>query len=96
MIEISNPSKSPDLAVLESFFISNYLPLFLGIHYLEEDNTVHVIISSNKFEKLPTNERILNIFSLIKTKLPDILGSTILIVEAYSLNELEDLLEYYV
>lgn len=96
MIEISNPKSPPDLAKLESFFICNYIPYFLGITYVEDENYVHVVISSKKFDNLPVNERIVNIFSLIKTKLPDILDSTILVVEAYSLNEIEDLLEYYV
>lgn len=96
MIEISK--NQPDIQKINSFFITHYLPVFLGVEEIieNEDKTVHVIVSSNKFDKLTVDKRILNIFNLIKEKEPSILDSTKLIVEAYTWTELEDVLDYYV
>lgn len=85
--------KMTDKAKLEYILCAYLRPTFL---ILEEDDggDIKIIVSTNSFSYLTIDERINKIFVLLYDKCPDILGRRLVIVEAYSSTELDEILDH--
>ena len=81
---------------LESFFVLEFRPHFLSIVCQPDLSPpeYNVMIFSHIFKGMSIADRITYIFSLLKEKNPDILSTNVVIVEAFTASELEDLIEY--
>lgn len=84
----------PLLVELESTLITNIRPNFLSVIYEADDSPfIHIIISKSSFQDISVNDRLNQIFSLLKTKNPDIIEKHSVIIETFSSEELEDLID---
>lgn len=83
-----------DIATLESILVSFFNPSFLHITKPDEDNDIQLVISSNQFNYLTTQERIKTIMECIMLNIPTMFENRLIIIQAYSENEFEDVLDY--
>lgn len=81
-----------DLNRLEYILISHFRPTFLFIEPPNELDQICIIISCIKFNMLPIEGRIAEIFTLLNNTIPDILQRKLLIVQAYNSDEMEEIL----
>lgn len=92
---ITNPKKKIvelNWARLEYSLIVYFRPTFLLISDPRINDDVQIIISSIKFNYLPIQGRVAEVFKLINEKCPEILENRLLLVQAYNSQEIEDVL----
>jgi hypothetical protein len=80
------------LAELETMLIAKLRPTFLVISYADE-NSIDVIISTVAFANMGIQERVNSVFSLISKLTPDIIKEKLIVVQTFSSNEIQELLE---
>ena len=82
------------LATIESVITSYFSPTFLHISQPDEDNDIHLIVSSSMFNYTTTQERIKQIMERIMLHIPDAYKDRLIIIQAYSSPEFEDVIDY--
>ena len=87
-------STKRSLATLESSLIIWYRPSFLHITNPDEDNDIQVLISSRIFNNKTVQERIQMIMSTILNYVPDLFEDRLIVIQAYTPEEMDDVLEY--
>lgn len=81
-------------ALLEKQLILFLRPSFLHITEPDFDDDIQVLISTRQFNNKSVQERIVTVFKIIKTHCPKILKDRLLVIQAYTPNEMDDILEY--
>lgn len=81
-------------ALLEKQLILFLRPSFLHITEPDFDDDIQVLISTRQFNNKTIQERIIAVFKIIKTYCPKILKDRLLVVQAYTPDEMDDILEY--
>ena len=91
---IKTPSKELQLylAKLETILVSQYRPVFLAIMSPDENGDIQIIISCIQFNYLTIQERINHIFNLLNDKIPDIVKDRLILIQAFSTEQMEDVL----
>lgn len=85
---------SEAISEIQSIFLTNFRPIVLNLEVIDENpQYIHIVVCSRYFEKTPVNERTTKLFDLIKLNNPDILEN-ILVIEAFTFSEMEDIYEY--
>lgn len=79
-------------AELESSLVYHLRPHFLMIDIVED--CFHIIISQPSFRNQPIPERISDIFNLLKIHHTDILNKYPIVVQCFSAEEMNNVLEY--
>lgn len=82
------------IASLESTLIVWYRPSFLHITNPDEDNDVQVLISSRIFNNKTVQERVQMVMATIMNYTPELFEDRLIIIQAYSPEEMDDVLEY--
>ncbi len=82
------------LDVLEKSLIIFFRPSFLHITSPDFDDDIQVVISTRHFSNKTVQERIIMVYNLIKKDCPQILDDRLVVVQAYTPNEMDDILEY--
>jgi hypothetical protein len=82
-----------DVTRIESVLSAYARPVFLAITKPDENNDIRVVLSSIAFKTMSIGQRISYVFNLIKTHIPDTLNERLIVVQAYSPDELEEALE---
>lgn len=82
------------LDVLEKSLIIFFRPSFLHITNPDFDDDIQVVISTRHFSNKTVQERIIMVYNLIKKDCPQILDDRLVVVQAYTPNEMDDILEY--
>jgi len=81
------------LKKIEHTLILHFKPTFIWVDLPNEQGDIHVVISCLRFNYLTIQERILDIYNLLNWKIPDILYTHLIVVEAYNSSEMDELLE---
>jgi len=81
------------LKKIEHTLILHFKPTFIWVDLPNEQGDIHVVISCLRFNYLTIQERILDIYNLLNWKIPDILSTHLIVVEAYNSSEMDELLE---
>jgi len=79
------------LKKLEALLISHFRPTFFDIKQIDE-NSIHIIISCLQFNYLDIQSRIQDVFNLINSRIPDIMENTLIVVQAYNSEEMNELI----
>lgn len=77
---------------LETVLCAYARPTFLAITQPDEDNDIQVVITCLAFDMMTVAERVSYIFDIIKKHCPDILEDRLVIVQAYTSDEIESIL----
>lgn len=80
-------------ADLEYLLCVKLRPTFLIINYNHLEDCFEILISTIAFNKMKIEERIKNIFNLILVYKPDIIKSKLVVIQAHSSEEINDLLD---
>lgn len=80
-------------AEIECTLVVGFFPSFLN--YIIEEDYIHFIISSNQFKNLKISDRISLIFQKLRLHDVCILNEVPIIIEAFTTNEIEDLIDYH-
>lgn len=83
-----------DLGILEKSLILFFRPSFLHITSPDLDNDIQVLIATRHFNAKNVHERILMVYSEIKKNCPQVLKDRLVVVQAYTPTEMDDVLEY--
>ncbi len=83
-----------DLTLLENSLILSFRPSFLHITSPDIDNDIQVLISTRHFNAKNVHERIIMVYNLIKKTCPKVLEDRLVVVQAYTPIEMDDVLEY--
>lgn len=94
IMDTTNLNERLNLALLESVLVSYFTPTFLHVSKPDDDNDIHVILSSPQFNYLTTQERIKEVMTCIMSNIPDAYKDRLIIVQAYTTNEFEDVIDY--
>jgi hypothetical protein len=91
--------KKPDtikkrLATLESCLIVWYRPAFLHITEPDEDNDIQLIIASKLFNNKSVELRIQMVMKTIGLYCDDLFEDRLIIIQAYTPDEMDEVLEY--
>jgi hypothetical protein len=78
---------------LEHILSAYARPIFLAITEPDEDNDIQIVISSLAFKTMSVGERVSYVFSLIKKHAPDVLNERLVIIQTYSPDEIEEVLD---
>lgn len=81
-------------ASLESALIIWYRPTFLHITPPDEDNDIQIIIASDLFIHRPVQGRIKTVMTTIDLYAPEIYDDRLVIIQAYTPEEMDEILEY--
>lgn len=82
-----------DLAKLEHVLIYDFSPCFLSIVYIAETNTIVIKIARSQFKHLTIDQRIDDVFTLLKFKQSDIIKNYTICVMAYDDKEINEIME---
>lgn len=82
------------LASLESSIIIWYHPSFLHITNPDEDNDIQVMLASSVFNSKSVQDRIQMVMSTIQTYTPELFDDRLIIIQAYTSDEMEEVLKY--
>ena len=82
-----------DVARIEYVLSAYARPVFLAITNPDENDDIRIVLASIAFKTMSIGERITYVFNLIKTHIPDILNERLIIIQAYSPDELEEALD---
>lgn len=77
---------------IERILIASLRPIFIGSEFLEEENTLNVIICCRSFSNLTVEERIKIVYDVIE-KDTEVEKKPTVIVQAFNESELDELLE---
>lgn len=80
-------------AEIETTLVIAFFPSFLN--YVVSEGYIHFVISSHRFEGLSVAERTSLVFSKLKLHDPEILEKALVVVEAFTTDEVEDLIDFY-
>lgn len=83
------------VADLEQILITKLRPTFLiitdpNIHY---EGDIYIVISTLSFKNMSIQKRIKSVFSLILKYIPDIIKNRLVVIQAYSGSEIEEVIE---
>lgn len=87
-------STNSDLILLEKSLILFFRPSFLHITNPDENNDIQVILSTRHFNQKTVQERIIMVYNVIKQNCPIALNDRLVITQAYSPLEMDEILEY--
>lgn len=82
-----------DTIKLEYILSAYARPVFLSITKPDENNDIVVVISSLAFKTMSIAERVSYTFSLINKHSPDILKDRLIVIQAYSPEEIQELID---
>jgi len=82
-----------DVTRIEHVLSAYARPVFLAITKPNEDNDIQVVISTIAFKTMSVGERIAYIFNLLKKHIPDTLNDRLIVVQAYSPDEMEQAID---
>jgi hypothetical protein len=82
-----------DVTRIEHVLSAYARPVFLAITKPDENNDIRVVISVIAFKTMSIGERIGYIFNLIKRHIPDILNDRLVVIQAYTPDEMEQVLD---
>jgi hypothetical protein len=68
-------------------------PVFLSVTKPDENNDIAIVISTIAFKTMSIPGRIGYIFNLIKNHAPDTLNDRLVVIQAYSPSEMQDLID---
>jgi hypothetical protein len=68
-------------------------PTFLAITNPDEDNDIQIVISCLAFRTMNVNERVSYLFGLLKKHIPEVLENRLIIFQAYSSEEMDEVFE---
>jgi len=77
---------------IERVLIADLRPIFIGSEFLEKENTLNLIISCRMFSNMEIEERIKLVYNVID-KCEEIKDKPLVIVQAFSEEEMNELLE---
>lgn len=83
-----------DLVVLEKTLILFFRPSFLHITSPDMDNDIQILISTRHFNNKTVQERMIMVYNLIKKDCPAVLKDRLVVVQAYTPIEMDEVLEY--
>ena len=83
---------NPRMHPMERDLIVALRPIFIGSEFLEEDNTLNIVICCRVFDTMTVEERIKVVYDAI-SKIEEPEGKPAIIVQAFSEEELDGLLE---
>lgn len=83
-----------DLVVLEKSLILFFRPSFLHITSPDMDNDIQILISTRHFNNKTVQERMIMVYNLIKKDCPTVLNDRLVVVQAYTPLEMDEVLEY--
>lgn len=79
----------PQLAQLDVLLRMFFKPSFLYMSTPDVNRDVQIIISSPAFDTMAIQERVGHVFKLIKRELPEVLRDRLIVVQAYSSQQLK-------
>lgn len=82
-----------DVSKLEHILCAYARPVFLAITQPDEDNDIQIVISAIAFKTMSVPGRVGYVFNLIKTHAPDLLKDRLIVVQAYSPSEMEEVMD---
>lgn len=84
-----------DVIQIEYVLSANMRPTFLAVTHPKDDaeGDIQIIISCLKFQHMNVQERISDVFMLLNSKCHDIIKDRLLLVQAYSGDEMIDVLD---
>lgn len=68
-------------------------PVFLSVTKPDENNDIAIVISAIAFKTMSIPGRVGYVFNLIKTHAPDTLNDRLVVIQAYSPSEMEDIID---
>lgn len=77
---------------VEKVLIIALRPIFIASDFIEEENTLNIVICCKAFKNLPVEERIKMVYDILENT-EEIEDMPIVIVQAYNPEELDALLE---
>lgn len=77
---------------VEKVLIIALRPIFIGSEFIEEENTLNIVICCKAFKYLPVEERIKMVYDVLENT-EELEDMPIVIVQAYNPEELDALLE---
>lgn len=88
-------NQNEDLIIDIEYVLCAYArPTFLSISDPDEhDGRIEILISSNVFDTMSIQQRITYVFNLLNSYIPDIIYNTLIIVNAHTNDEIEEILE---
>lgn len=92
LLQLDEKTKA-HMSTLESVLIVHFRPTFLHVTAPDTDGDIQIIISANKFKFMNIQARISEIFKLLDLKCPDILKERLIVIQAFSGDQMEDILE---
>lgn len=69
-------------------------PVFLSVTKPDENNDIVIVISTIAFKTMSIPGRIGFVYNLIKNHAPDTLNDRLVVVQAYSPSEMEDVMDF--
>lgn len=75
---------------IERHLIYELRPIFIGSDYIEEENTLNIIISCKSFNFVPIDIRIAIVYDILEKYEGE---KPVIIVQAYNEEEINDILE---
>lgn len=79
---------------LETTLVIAFLPSFLN-YAIVDNEIIHIVISSNQFKNLTIPERTSLVFAKLRQQDAEILEKCTVIVETFTTQQIEDLIEFY-
>ena len=82
-----------DTTKLEYVLSAYVRPTFLAITEPDEDNDIQVLVCCNLFNIMDIEDRIEYIFNVINEQCPEVVQDRLIIIQAYSSDEMEQVIE---
>ena len=81
------------LVALEHLLIIKFRPTFLALTYNQDYDIIEIVMSANQFDYMSVSERIAHVFMEIQRNLPQVLKEHLIVVQPFSGEQMEDVLE---
>lgn len=82
-----------DVVKLEHILSAYARPVFLSITKPDENNDIVIVISTIAFKTMSIPGRVGYVFNLIKTHAPDTMQDRLIVIQAYSPDEMEEVID---
>lgn len=82
-----------DTTRIQLVFSAYARPTFFAVTKPDDDNHIAIVISCLAFRTMNVGERISYLFGLLTKHIPDILEDRLIIIQAYSPKEMEEVLD---
>jgi len=77
---------------IEKLLIIEFRPIFIGSEFIEEENTLNIIISCSMFSEMTIEERIQKVYDVINKEKHEY-GNITITIQAFNEREINDILE---